>query len=141
MQALPPSEGSLVVCMYLQPSLSAGCLPLSSHPVGSLAEGVMMWKSPPSFYLGQCFTLWRLIFIILAWFYFPCYVFFFVDAPFEQTRLYRENSLRDIVFVWRPCGRNLCSVTDPCGMCMVWWWLLCLHVCITGRLNPNQPSR
>lgn len=42
--------------------------------------------------------------------------FFFVDAPIEQTRLYRENSLRDIVLGWRPCGRNLCSVTDPCGM-------------------------
>lgn len=42
--------------------------------------------------------------------------FFFVDALFEQTRLYRESSLRDIVFGWRPCGRNLCSVTDPCGM-------------------------
>lgn len=24
--------------------------------------------------------------------------FFFVDVPFEQTRLYRENSLREIIF-------------------------------------------
>lgn len=74
MQALPPSEGSPVVCMYLQPPLS--WLPPSQlSPVGRLPEGAMMRKSPASSYLGQCFALWRLIFIILAWFYFLCYVF------------------------------------------------------------------
>lgn len=110
---LPPSEGSLV---YLQPSLVlVASLSALILWVVFQKEGVMTWKSPASFYLGQCFTLWLLIFIILAWFYFLC-CFFFVAVPFLQTRLYTESSLRDIVFRWRPCGRNLCSVTNPCGM-------------------------
>lgn len=112
-------------------------LPLSPLLVGSLPEGITKWESPASS-LGQCFCGNLSSFGMVL---FLCCIFSFVPALFQQTSLCRKSSLGDSIGCG-PCGRNLSSVTDPCGMlCMVWWWLLYLHVSITVGLNPSQSSR